>query len=234
VAGSECNGPPIQELAQLALQPGEQGDTLVADVPYILSTNNLPKLFSTIQTAGRPQKVTHTYLKSLGFSSSNDRYLIGLLRTLGFIDATGTPTDRWVQYKNTQKARTVMADAIREGWSPLFALYPDANRKDDEAVRNWMRTANPSIAESTIGRALSTFRAVCKLGEFDAATTPAPSVDAQPTSTTAAIASATLPTASHGGLVINLNIELHIPPTENGEIYEKFFAAMKRHLFPND
>jgi len=31
---------------------------------------------------------------------------------------------------------------------------------------------------------------------------------------------------------IAINIQLHLPETENAEIYEKLFKALKEHLFP--
>lgn len=205
----------------------------MADVPYVLTAGTIPKLFSTIQSSGKPTKVTISYLKSVGFSSSNDRYLVGLLKALGFVDNAGTPTERWVNYKDSRKAQGVMAEAIREGWSGLFTLYPDAPRKDDEALRNWMRTANSRIADSTIGRAIATFRGVCKLANFDTHQAAESTPKAEDTPNPVVTTPAAVITRPPGGPVVTVNIELQIPATENADIYDKFFAAMKRHLFPD-
>ena len=47
-----------------------------------------------MQSAGVPEKFTFEFLKKLGFGSSNDRALPSLLKKLGFLDQTGSPTPR--------------------------------------------------------------------------------------------------------------------------------------------
>jgi hypothetical protein len=37
-------------------------------------------------------------------------------------------------------------------------------------------------------------------------------------------------TATPNGMTVNINIQLQIPATDKAEVYDSFFAAMKKHL----
>ena len=53
----------------------------MANYPYLTNTGKITPFFLHIQEAGVPPKVTHHYLASVGFKSSNDRPLISLAST---------------------------------------------------------------------------------------------------------------------------------------------------------
>ena len=64
--------------------------------PSTPSPKNVTEIFKKIQSIGVPTtKVTISYLKSIGFKSSYDGYLVGVLKSLGFVTADGSPSDRW-------------------------------------------------------------------------------------------------------------------------------------------
>jgi hypothetical protein len=88
------------------------------------------KFLEHIRTAGVPEKVTFKYVESVGFTSSNDRSIITILKFIGFISSSGVPTDVWRGYrpKNDQSKR-VLASALRKAYSTLFTTYPDGLSK---------------------------------------------------------------------------------------------------------
>lgn len=209
----------------------------MAELPYVLNTGTLSKVFSTIQTTGAPAKVTNKYLESIGFKSKNDRYLVPFLKDLGFIQGDGTPTDRWRSYRHTGESKAVMAEAVRGAWSGLFDLFPDAPRRDDEAIRNWMRTKSPQASPLTVDRSIKTFRAVAELSDFSGEPgEPVPSAPAQ-RRPEAAVA-ATVPSVPSMPRIatpeVVINIQLQVPATNDPDTYDRFFAAMRKHLFPGE
>lgn len=204
----------------------------MAEIPYVINTGKIAEYFATISNVGIPPKVTNKYLESLGFKSKNDRYLVGFLRDLGFIDQGGVPTQRWADYRHTDTARAVMATAIRESYEGLFQMHPDAHQKDDEAIRNWMRSHASSASPVTIDRALGTFKAIVGLADFDADLLGAAPGTAGPIPRSTQVHQA----APLGGLAvaapaININIQLTLPETATADDYENFFSAMRSHLF---
>jgi len=67
---------------------------MAKDVPYMLSVRNLPSLVNKIKIAQTPPKFTHEFLKSsLGFTTSSDRAVTKVLRSLGFLATDSRPTE---------------------------------------------------------------------------------------------------------------------------------------------
>jgi len=103
-----------------------------------------------ISTAGVPAKVDTNYLKSVGLKSGNDAALVKIFKSLGFLDGSGVPTDKWRSYKDSTKSKKVLGEAIKTTYSGVFSIYPDANRKDDEAIRNWIELQMPPTNDPVI------------------------------------------------------------------------------------
>ena len=205
----------------------------MATIPYVLVTGKISKLFEKIQTTGTPDKVPIKWLESIGLKSTNDRPLLTLLKSLGFIDASGTPTQLWSDYRNTSKAKDVMTMAIKTCYGDLFKLYPNANAIDDEALRNYFRTASGE-GEDLVKRMVTTFKNLCSLADFSSSNQyvmsqvlhpPAsPQAPQEPEGFGAANASTLQP------MVININIQLTLPETENKDIYENLFSSLRKNL----
>src|ERR1700687_5987963 len=93
---------------------------------YLTSTKNLDKIFAAIQSAKAPDKVAQKWLEQLGFTSSADRLVIGVLKDLRFIDDSGKPLDRYFRFLDQTQAPRVMAEALRDAYADLFGLYTNA------------------------------------------------------------------------------------------------------------
>lgn len=200
----------------------------MAEFPYMPNPARVEPFFDHIQKTGVPPKVTYKYLESVGFKSKNDRYLVGILKFVGFLDSSGKPIETWHAYRHKEAAPGVMAGAIRAAYSDLFNTYPDAYRKDNEALRNYFSTQTV-VAESTLGLIVRTFTALCELADFkDVAadvsvvpsTAPAPEL----------VGPSPIALREPPGMTVNINIQLALPATEDASIYEKLFAALKKHL----
>src|SRR4030067_1452443 len=106
----------------------------MSEIPYTTLPGKIKKYFDKIQEAGVPPKVDTSWLKQFGFSSGNDRYILQVLKFIGFVDDSKSPTDLWKKYKVPNEARAVLAQGIRTGYNDLFTLYGDANQKDRNAL----------------------------------------------------------------------------------------------------
>jgi Family of unknown function (DUF5343) len=204
----------------------------MATAPYTPQPNNLPKFLTHIRSAGVPQKVTQTYLESVGFKTKNDRYIIAVLKAIDFLDANGVPTNRWKAYRDTAKGPGVLAAAIVHGYSGLFQTYPDAYRRDNEALRNYFSTHFSNLGESTLNLVVRTFKALADAADFE---NPA-AEDAAKGSITAkperAPATPAIPRAevAQGLTTININIQLQLPVTDDASVYEKLFEALHKSI----
>lgn len=201
----------------------------MSDVPVTQSAGSITRFLGHIKTAGIPPKVNTAYLKSAGFTSSNDIALLKVFKALKFIDATGAPTDRWKQYRDASRSKFVLAEAVRDAYSGLFSMYNDAHRKDDEAISNWLRS-NTDFAGLTIDRAVRTFKALSTEADFSETGTANPPQSASVPTPTAAQPIAHAVTTLSNSPSVNINVELHLPSSTDPKVYELFFSAMKKHL----
>src|SRR5262245_50025322 len=97
--------------------------------PYVNAYNSIPKLFAGIKTAAVPPKVTQDFLESvLELRSSSHRALIPLLKKLGFIDQSNTPTQAYKGFREDSLAGAVMARCVREAYSSLFSANEYAHK----------------------------------------------------------------------------------------------------------
>lgn len=204
----------------------------VTAFPYTPQSSRIPKFFAHIQSSGVPPKVTQKYLESAGFKRKNDRYLISILRTLGFIDGSGVPGDMWTAYRRTDGAKAVMAAAIRSAYSGLFDMYEDAWRKDREGLRNYFKGESTGVGDTTVDLMVGTFNILCELADFEAALEPATAAGrevggARQTATPQPVAASM---GAAAGMTINVNIQLQLPATEDAAVYDRLFDSMKKHL----
>jgi hypothetical protein len=209
-------------------------------IPAIIRHAAIARFLEIIRKSGTPGKVDGNYLKSVGFKDTNDTALIGVFKKLGFLDNEGKPTQVYKDYKGVpeQRAKEVLGSAIKQAYAGLFRTYPDADRRDDEAITNWIR-ANTDAGEVTHVRALNTFKALRSEATFtDAAPVALPAdtaaVDEDPRSSEAnAPAGKGQQIYARSGPDVTINVNLEIAATSDPAIYDSFFAAMKKHLFPD-
>ena len=198
----------------------------MAEFPYMPNPARVELFFDHIQKTGVPPKVTIKYLESVGFKSKNDRPLIRILKFIGFLDSSGVPTELWGAYRNKDAAPRIMTGAISKAYSDLFNVYPDAYRKDSEALRNYFSTKT-AVAERTLGLIVRTFTALCELADFEAV---AADMSAAPSTAPTSVGPSPTALRQPAGMTVNINIQLALPVTEDASIYEKLFAALKKHL----
>lgn len=211
------------------------------ELPLTTSTSSLTRFLAHIQASGVPKKIDRPYLKSVGFKSGVDGYLIPIMKHIGFVSTQGVPENRWKSYRDKARAPKILAEGVLEGYSELFSVYPDAYRKDEEALRNWVRSQT-EYDEIKVGHAVKTFQALAGLAEFDETLAKESESDSATPEASVPVVHASAPLVASPGPApapgaatpsFNINIELHLPPSADAETYDKFFAAMKKHLFPD-
>jgi hypothetical protein len=206
---------------------------------YHVNPVNLKKFLQHIQSAGVPSsKVTFQYISSVGFKGSNDRSIITVLKAIGFLDNSGHPTDTWRAYRNKSQSKKVLAAALRRAYATLFTTYPDANRKDTEALRNFF-SSHTSVGEGALGYMVRTFKTLADMADFESPAETLPEVEGEVEEQEqteekeekgGAVVKRKVVTTTPNGMTVNINIQLQIPATDKAEVYDSFFAAMKKHL----
>lgn len=199
--------------------------------PYVPSPDKIGTIFKKIDGMGIPQKFTNKTLKSIGFTSSNDQRLLGVLKFIGMIDQSGAPTPLWNEYRRSP--RPALAKAARAAYSDLFVHFPDAYQRDAEALRTYF-AATSSLGAVAVGQMVSTFKAICQLGDFSISDDAVEEKDANlgngKAAPSAGVRKSTATTTGASELAVNINIQLQLPADATAETYDRFFEAMRRHL----
>jgi hypothetical protein len=137
-------------------------------LPYLQSNKNLATLFQKIQSAKIPDKFNRDFLHTtIGLKGSNDRSYIPFLRTLGFIDQSGTPTPQYRLLKSDDSAKAAIAQAIRTAYGPLFEADEKANALSSDKLKGLVAQVAGTDDDMT-GRIVSTFSSMTKLADFQA------------------------------------------------------------------
>jgi hypothetical protein len=200
---------------------------------YLTSVKNLTAILDAIRSAQAPDKFTYAFLESLEFKSSSDRLISGVFKSLGFIDDTGKPTDRYFRYLDQTQSEKVMAEAIRSAYDDLFRVNVNAHLLDKQEVINKFKTLSQGkLGESVLSKMAMTFTALVKNADFE--TPPAPSLD-QPDPdkpkdkpTGGAGDTGNRGPLTLGGLVYNIQIVL--PESRDQAVYDALFQSLRRHL----
>ena len=201
----------------------------MAEYPYTTVPGKLNKLLTKIREVGIPSKATYQWLKTVGFSSSNDATLLTVLRFIGFIDTSSAPTDSWRNYRGSQHGQ-VLANAIRQGYSELFAVYPDANARSAGEIENVVSTGS-SAGKQAILKTVRTFQNICSAADFTAAgevpPPPPPGTGAND------IVPPGVSTSENSSLSpsLHIDIQVHISPDASPEQIDKIFESMAKHLY---
>jgi hypothetical protein len=203
--------------------------------PYTPVTGKLKALLQKVRSTGTPPKLTAAHLKVLGFSSSNDPSMINVLKFIGLVDSSGIPTPLWSEYRG-KNHRTVLGRAIKQGYSDLFALYPDANTRSVADISHVFSTSS-TAGEQVINKTVATFRTLVEESDFPATDAINNNVlSTGPLHTPAAPSMAPALPAHIGGSfppqpAVHIDIQIHISPESSSEQIDKIFESMAKHLY---
>ncbi|MBI4287848.1 MAG: DUF5343 domain-containing protein [Chloroflexi bacterium] len=195
----------------------------MADYPYTPVPGKMRAFFEKIQETGVPERATTRWLPTVGFTAANDRSILNVLKFIGFLSQSGEPTGRWRDHRDKGRAKRLLADAIRESYGELFQTYPDAYQRTDADLRNFFNTKT-SAGGQVVTQTVTTFKSLIALADFSGALggTDVETPQKQPP-TSNETAKSLLPQ-------ININIQLNVPETTDEAVYDRFFAALKKHL----
>jgi hypothetical protein len=193
---------------------------------YLTSTKNLEAILNAIRSAQAPEKFTQAFLESLEFKSTADRLVIGVLKSIGFLDEGGKPTERYFRFLDQTQSAKVLAEGIRDAYQDLFKINKKANDLARQDVINKFKTLSQGqLSDAVLDKMAMTFTALSKYADFTGA--PVAQQVVQPP-----IVEQAEPERAHGlklgGLVYNIQIVL--PESRDPAVYDALFQSLRRHL----
>lgn len=198
----------------------------MADYKYTTVVGKLEGVLEKIRTTGVPAKANFDWLKTLGYTSSNDKSIPPILKSLGFIDGSNVPTSKWREYRGG-KHRQVLGEALREAYSELFSLYPEACSRSDAELESFFRMQTDG-GDQVVKKLVGTFKVLCANadvgGQVSIDATPATPSNPPAANSKGASTSGTAPS-------LHIDIQVHISPESSAEQIDQIFASMAKHIY---
>jgi len=185
------------------------------------SVGRLPQMMEAIQNAGVPARFTIEFLRSLGFKSTNDRTFISILKGIGFLDATGAPTEKYRAYKNKAEGKKILGSALRVSYDDIFLADENAQSASAEKISGIFATKTGK-GSAVVKKMASTFKALADLANFNEMPKSPEIVDGQEEHPPSH--------SSKKSADFHYNIQIHLPATKDISVYNAIFKSLKDHL----
>ncbi len=206
----------------------------MGEFAYTTVPGKIGQLLQKLREVGIPTKSTSQWLKSIGFTSSNDASLLGILKAIQFVNEGGVPTSNWTKYRGPEHKR-ILADAIRQGYSDLFAVYADAWNRSQDDLENVFRTISTG-GKQVIYKAVLTFKNLCAEADFSADGKES-SLKLETGPVHAPVGAAPLPVAKSvtpQSPSVHIDIQIHISPEATADQIDQVFKSMSKHLYGSE
>lgn len=186
-----------------------------------------------------PERFSIKFLENLGFTSTNDRLFVGILKDLGFLNRDGAPQARYFSFIDRSQSKQVVAEGVREAFTDLFAINTKANDFTVDEARNKLRTLYAGKkTDLVIGNIAKTFRALCDYADFSG--TPIPrNISVPDSSTVEPTPNSNVETSQEERPVasgkirvsaMQYHINIVLPDTRDQAVYDAIFKSLRDHL----
>lgn len=199
---------------------------------YVQTYGQLAELFRQIRQGQAPNQFTVQHLKDLGFTSSNHRLFLPLLKALGFLTADGKPTPRYHEYRDESQSKRIMTEALWEAYGDLFVLRAKPSDADKALIEGKFKSTH-NTSDRMAKLMASTFYSLLQLADLDVATSkPAiPSIAELPSSEEKPEEEPSIKyNLARVSTSLHYNIQIHLPATKDIEVYNAIFKSLKEHL----
>jgi hypothetical protein len=205
-------------------------------LPYLNIPGSIPKILSKITEARRPERFTQDYLETiLGFKGGNYRAIIPLLKRMEFLNADGSPTALYDQYRNDDTRAQALAAGIKKAYAEIFERNEFVYALPREKLSSLIVEMSGLAKESQVGKLMvSTFWTLKEGADFERKGAKTPAVientnSQDPPPPPPPLREDDQDVKFRVGYTINLNL----PETTNPEVFNAIFKALKEHLLRN-
>jgi len=202
---------------------------------YLTSTKNFEGIMNSILGARAPERFTNKFLEDLGYKSSNDRLITGVLKGLGLLTETGEPTQRYFDFLDQTQSKKVLAIGIQEAYEDLFNLNIDAQKLSQDEVKNKLKTLTQGQkGDKVIDSMARTFKTLCDYADWTDLTpigAKTPEVVSPKHDNPEPVKDEHSDHPHSSPIGLHYNIQIHLPETTNMAVYDAIFQSLKKHLF---
>jgi hypothetical protein len=214
-------------------------------IPYLVSPGSIKTALERIRQAATPDRVSRDFMTTkLGIKGGTGYALIPYLKKIGFINADGTPSELYKQFRNPAMGGNAVASAIKTGYGRLSQVNEYFYELNDKDLQSLIVQVSGLEAASPVAKFMfSTLKTLKGFAAFDGLGAPAVQADANPGAVVNPSAkseivpahSSSAHAARQGGVGLNLayTINLNLPATADQAVFNAIFRSLKEHLLSN-
>lgn len=211
---------------------------MTESLPFMNSTGLVNKILDKIISAQTPTRYSQDFQTTkLGYGSGSAKAFIPLLKRVGFLSSDGTPTEIYKQFRNSSLRGEAMAEAIKSGYAPLYAVNEYAHDLEDKDLKDAViQVTGHDKKSSTVNGIVGTFKALCSYANFDnLQNLEEENVEDEPINNsstkpviTQQFKEAQVPAGR--GMNLSYTINLNLPETKDPEVFNAIFKSLKENL----
>lgn len=217
----------------MAKRATKEATTTEPKFPYTPSPGSLRKFLKLVPGKPKPPKITVSLLRGWGLTSSNDRYLIPILRALNFISSSGEPTENYEAFMQRAAGPATLGAQIRRVYAPLFQASHQPH-KDSHEDQKRLFNIHSGGSDRTIRYQIETFKALCEFATFeDISGGGAAPLGAQLGGPTEGPSSQRQPSGG-AGPAIHIDLHIHLPENRSTREYEAIIQDIARYIYKQE
>jgi hypothetical protein len=198
--------------------------------PYTPAPHSLRRFLKQVPDKPKPLKVTHQLLRSWGLASNNDRYVIGILKKLNFLDQSGVPTQNYEAFMFKETGPSTMGTEIKRVCGPLFQASHKPHQDSQDALKR-LFNVHSGGSEDTISRQIQTFKTLCEFASFEPISTAS---QLTPNGQVTPASSGPVGSQSQGvcgAPTIHIDLHIHLPQNRTARDYEAIIQDIARYIY---
>lgn len=138
---------------QVAAEDGEEKTRrrLSGDLTYSSTPGGLERVLQGIIKAQKPQKVDSNYISTvLAVTGGTGRAQLPLLKKLGVIEAGGSPTSLYDEFRNEKKRSRAAFRMLQNGYKSMFEVNAHVHKAEESEVENIIAQVTGADADDPI------------------------------------------------------------------------------------
>ena len=206
------------------------------DLPYMSSPGSIPKILNKIIEASVPENFNGDFLGTkLGFPGGNQRTFISWAKKCNLLNADGTPTQIYKNFRNPDYRGAAMANALKTGYEELFtrnAYAQDLAQK--ELTKLVCEITGKPHDNHTVKVIVRSFQNAKEFANFDSKPVSTQKTETKIATEKPKKENTTAPTLHQQServkLGLNYTFNLVLPKTDDPAIYDAIFKSLKENL----
>jgi hypothetical protein len=212
-------------------------DIMEASLPYLASPGSVKNALEKIRQAATPDRVTRDFVTTkLGIKGGTGYALIPFFKKIGLINADGTPSEYYKQFRNPATGGGAIAAAIKNGYKALGQVNEYFFDLKDNDLFALIVQVTGTEADSPVAKlTFSTLKTLKKFANFETPVSGEKLLDSEvPREGFREEPVLPRPIDSvNRGLSLSYTINLNLPATSDQAVFNAIFRSLKEHILSN-